>query len=339
MSPKIEEIDVVGHEREIALIRRIAAGGVDSGSFLFCGPEGVGKKRAARMLAREFLCGSAKGTPPCGSCLSCREPLEPRATQAGHPDFTVLDSGEDASIGIDRARDFSLKTREVPLLAPVRIGLVDDAHRLTRQAANSLLKIVEEPPGRSVFIFVTSVPDKLPVTLRSRLLTIRFRPLPDCDLARIGEREFQKYSPEEIAGMIPFADGSAARLKALLSQAASGVREMVCRVLAGEQKTSANPSDPLGPLSDKEGFEVFLDGLERLLLSSERSLAGLPPDPFWEGSPLPRTFAGTMPDFRRGELHDRIGDMRRLSVHNYHRGLALERFLWDIGSFFASRSH
>jgi hypothetical protein len=332
MNPVRPLADIQGHEREIGILRKIAGSDLQSASFLLWGPDGVGKKSAALALAREILCGSENRESACGGCESCRIPL------SRHPDFRFLDTGEELSIGIDRVRGFCEGNRELPLLSPLRVGVVDEAHRLTPEAANALLKIVEEPPGKMLYFFVTSLPDRLLPTLRSRLIEIRFKPLGFSTLVQIARSLFPDRSQEEVSEALPLSGGSVTRLDQLLNPSFREGQEKIRQFLESFGPDSPADqrriSEAWSTLSEKEGFDQFLDSLERLLLSCEHSLAGAGIEPSWSGSPLPRHYAGGMSDFRRSELHDRIGEMRRMMVHNINRGLALEQFLWSLDTSF-----
>jgi len=326
--------EIFGHAKEIAALRTIVGQGLNSASFLLWGPEGVGKKTVATALSRDFLCVSAGLEGACGGCESCRTSLW------GHPDFRFLDSGEELSIGIDRVREFLEETREMPLLSPLRVGIVDQAHRLTPEAANSLLKSVEEPPGTMLFFFITSLPDRLLPTLRSRLLEVRFKPLPEEILAQMALRDFNGRPEEEIRDAVILAGGSVTRLYELMNstfrEGQEKIRKFLESVRPDRNYDQTTIADSWPFLSEKEGFDQFLDSIERLLLSCERSLAGGDADHSWSGSSLPGEYAHGMADFRRAQLHDRIGEMRRLMVHNINRGLALEQFLWHLDSSFHS---
>ena len=323
-----------GHDLQVETLLRIVREGLTSGAFLFWGPEGVGKRTAALFLCRTLLCAAPTGGSPCGECPSCRTPLE------RHPDFRLLDRGEAASIGIDAVRSLLSGTLEAPLLSPLKAAVIDEAHLLTPEAANSLLKTLEEPAGTQLFFLLTSTPDRLLPTLRSRLLKLRFRPLSESDLLILSEELFPEIPREQISPLIPEAGGSLSRLVLLLDPSSREIREGTSRFLGAFRPRGvadmAAVSGAFSLLSEKESFDRFLDALERLLLSAERHLAGEDPDPAWGGSPLPGRYAGGLPDFARAQIHDRIGDMRRMAVHNPNRGLALEQIFWQLEQAFSA---
>ena len=324
-----------GQTRAIARCGEILSGGLSSGALLLWGPEGVGKRTTTLALVRRILCSETPSSAPCGRCHSCRTPLE------AHPDFHVLEPGETQSIGIDAVRELLRGTLESPLVSPVRIALLDEVHRLTPEASNSLLKSLEEPSENLLFFLLSPSPDRLLPTLLSRLLKVRFSPLSDGDLIAIARELRPESSPEEIDKALILSGGSVGRLLTLVESPLSDPLSRVAGFLGalgprGRIDFSA-VAEAFPSLAEKEGFDVFLDAFERLLLSAERVAGGLSPLPEWRESSLPALYAHEGPDFLRGSLHDKIGEMRRISVHNINRGLALDQFLGWIGELFSPK--
>ena len=335
MTAEISLTAIRGQERALARLREILSGGLSSGALLLWGPDGVGKRTATLALARQILCAEAGEGAPCGRCLSCRTPLE------SHPDLHVLKPGETVSIGIDAVRELLRGTLESPLLSPVRIALLDEVHRLTPEASNSLLKSLEEPSDNLLFFLLAPSPDRLLPTLLSRLLKVRFSPLSDSDLTAIARDLRPESPPEEIQRAVLLSGGSAGRLLALVDSPLSDPLSRVASLLGALGPRGRIDFGAVGEafpaLAEKDGFDIFLDALERLLLSAERVAGGLSPLPEWRESSLPALYAHEGPDFLRGSLHDKIGEMRRISVHNINRGLALEQFLGWIGELFSPK--
>lgn len=140
------------------------------GGYLFTGPEGIGKKMAALALAKALNCPEAK-TDACGHCASCL-----KIENGQHPDVHII-TGEGAQIKIEAIRqlqkDVSLKAYE----GVFKAFIIDNAHTLSAEAANCLLKILEEPPKKSLIILITDKPNLLFKTIISRCKTLKFLPL------------------------------------------------------------------------------------------------------------------------------------------------------------------
>ena len=158
--------DIRGHAEIIRCLRRLAADGHLPHALIFTGAAGIGKRRTARVLARTLLC-AAEGNAPCGRCDDCR------TTAAGvHPDyFEVMPEARGkgaAMIRADAVRDILIAASESPQRAGRRIILIDGVHSMNEVAANRLLKTLEEPPARVIFILATTEPHKVPATIQSR---------------------------------------------------------------------------------------------------------------------------------------------------------------------------
>lgn len=135
-------------------------------ALLFLGPSGIGKKRTAWALAQTLLC--TQSSPACGSCPSCLQ-IKKRESPS-----VLLILPETLRIRIHEVKGIT-KFLSLQSQTPVQIVIIDEVHLLNIQAANSLLKIIEEPPSNSYFFLITSLPAHLPSTLKSRLQQIRFQ--------------------------------------------------------------------------------------------------------------------------------------------------------------------
>ncbi len=179
--------DLVGQQRAVSVLRNAQRRDRVAHAYLFSGPESVGKSTAARLYAQALNCESPGGTIPCDACQSCRWIRE-----GNHPDVRVIRIDRDASgrrrseISIDQIRQNPRKPRQTPLpliqdayLKPAvgkhKVYLVDPADRMTAEAGNALLKMLEEPPPRVVIILVTSEPSALLPTVLSRCQEVAFQ--------------------------------------------------------------------------------------------------------------------------------------------------------------------
>ena len=162
--------EVIGQEHVTEPLARALDSGRTHHAYLFSGPRGCGKTSTARILARSLNCELGPRAEPCGQCRSCVE-LAPNGP--GSMDVVELDAATHR--GIDDARDLREKSIYAPAASRFKIYIIDEAHQLTNEAANALLKLVEEPPPHLRFIFATTEPDKIIPTIRSRTFHYGFR--------------------------------------------------------------------------------------------------------------------------------------------------------------------
>mgnify|MGYP000953344168 CR=1 FL=1 len=164
--------EIVGHADIIAGLRALVAGEKVPHALLFAGPAGIGKAAVARMLAGALLC-SGSGEKPCGVCPDCR-----RWLTGSHPDLVTV-SPAGATLKIDRIRDLKREAALAPVVTNGRrVFIIEDSERLTVQAANSFLKLLEEPPAGVVFILLAAGRQLLLPTIVSRCQVVDFPPLP-----------------------------------------------------------------------------------------------------------------------------------------------------------------
>ncbi|MBV9650630.1 MAG: DNA polymerase III subunit gamma and tau [Pseudonocardiales bacterium] len=165
--------EVVGQDHVTEPLRTALAAGRVNHAYLFSGPRGCGKTSSARILARSLNCAAGPTPDPCGVCPSCVA-LAPEGP--GSIDVVELDAASHG--GVDDARDLRDRAFYAPAESRYRVFIIDEAHMVTTQGFNALLKIVEEPPEHLVFIFATTEPEKVLATIRSRTHHYPFRLLP-----------------------------------------------------------------------------------------------------------------------------------------------------------------
>ncbi len=215
---------IIGHSRQIAELKRAVEFARVPNAYIFSGPRGIGKRRVADAFTAALFCAEARsrGMAPCGECASCR-----KLAGGNHPDrFTIepeeSERGAVQSIKIDPLRELQASLQFKPLEAPAKVAVIDGADRMMDAAANSLLKILEEPPERTHFILITPFPQRLLPTIRSRCRHIAFSPIPDAELA--AEIARQREIPEREAVRIArLAGGSMGTAMALDPELVEGV--------------------------------------------------------------------------------------------------------------------
>ncbi len=174
-------------------------------SFLFSGPKGSGKTSAARILAKSLNCLNKKGKDVCGKCANCLEIESGRSI-----DIVELDGASNR--GIEDVRSIKDKAYLLPSKLDFKVIIIDEVHMLTKEAFNALLKLIEEPPQKTVFVLCTTDPQKIPQTVLSRLVKIDFKKGGDEELRRslkrIIEGEEIEIGKEAINLVVEKSDGS-----------------------------------------------------------------------------------------------------------------------------------
>lgn len=209
-------------------LERAQAAGRLSRALLLSGPEGVGKSALALWLARRLWC---TGEPaPCGVCAPCRKVLT-----GNHPDLEWVERGrvgedgkrEGQEISVGAVRELGEALARSALEAPGRLAVVQGAEQLNEEAQNALLKLLEEPPGRSRLVLVAHQQEGLLDTVRSRCQELRVSPLADADMARL--------FPDLDAARLALACGRPGRVELLRALDPEALLELVDATLAGER--------------------------------------------------------------------------------------------------------
>ena len=165
--------EVIGQDHVTEPLRHALAANRVHHAYLFSGPRGCGKTTSARILARALNCEKAPVAEPCGECQSCQDLAR---TGPGSLDVIEIDAASHG--GVDDARDLRERAFFAPVSSRHKVYIIDEAHMVSSQGFNALLKLVEEPPPHLKFIFATTEPDKVIGTIRSRTHHYPFRLVP-----------------------------------------------------------------------------------------------------------------------------------------------------------------
>ncbi|MFC1633156.1 DNA polymerase III subunit gamma/tau [Patescibacteria group bacterium] len=207
--------DVIGQTAVITTLKNALEQDRIAHAYLFAGPRGTGKTSVARLLAKAANCPDTKSGEVCGKCTFCTEVEQGRAL-----DLIEIDAASNR--GIDEIRALREKVSVAPTNNKYKIYIVDEAHMLTNEAFNALLKTLEEPPAHVIFVLATTEPEKLPVTIQSRTQRYDFKKitLPDLvdHLQGIADKEKTKISKDALEQIARKGEGSVRDSLSLLDQ-------------------------------------------------------------------------------------------------------------------------
>jgi DNA polymerase III subunit delta' len=256
--------DLAGHRRLLDLTARAAARGSLPPSLIFAGPDGVGKRLAAVALAQLFNClspaaGDEESAPDaCGHCTVCR-----RIARGVHADVLLIEPGDSGSIKVDQVRAAIERTAYRPFEGRRRVVIADEADAMEAPGQNALLKTLEEPPATSTFVLVTSRPDLLLPTVRSRCQRVRFGPLGPADIALVLMRD-HGFAEKDAHAVAASAEGSIARALEEDTDAYVEAREAAMSLL-GTVAGATNPMQRLAAARALGRDKVDRDELGRRL--------------------------------------------------------------------------
>jgi DNA polymerase-3 subunit gamma/tau len=215
--PQVFE-ELVGQEHVTRTLQNAIAANRLAHAFLFTGPRGVGKTSAARILAKAINCLKGPTPKPCGQCENCQE-------IAGGNSIDVLEIDGASNTGVDNVRELRENVRYLPGKSKYKIYIIDEVHMLSTSAFNALLKTLEEPPSHVLFVFATTEPHKIPLTILSRCQRFDFKRIPlnliFDRLQAISSAEEVNIDDDTLMLIAREAEGSMRDAQSLLDQAIS----------------------------------------------------------------------------------------------------------------------
>jgi DNA polymerase-3 subunit gamma/tau len=247
--------EVIGQEHITTILKNQVKAGMISHAYLFAGSRGTGKTSAAKILARAANCLQPQEGEPCGHCEACLR------TAQGNVDIVELDAA--SNNGVEDVRAILDKVRYTPLELKTKVYIIDEAHALSPNAFNALLKTLEEPPAHILFILATTEPQRIPATIISRCQRMDFHRLTVRDMtARMQDILAQLGATIEDEGLLAIARAAEGGMRDALSLADQ------CLSFCGNHVAAADVYGVLGSMEDS-----FLYTMADALLSCDAGQA------------------------------------------------------------------
>ncbi len=276
--------DVIGQRGVVDTLRNAITSGRLAQSFIFAGPRGVGKTTTARILARALNCVNGPTADPCGTCDACVEIAEGR-------DVDVMEIDGATYTGIDAVREVIVEPLSIaPMRDRYKVFIIDEVHRLSKQAFDALLKSIEEPPSYVKFMLATTELDAVPATIQSRSQVFELKALPFTairdELRDVTTRESVTIDDAALALLARAAEGS-------MRDALSALDQVLA--FTSDQVTAADVSTVLGLIGRDVQFDMA-DIVAREDASGAFALAGTVVDAGFDLRAVCRELARLMRD-------------------------------------------
>lgn len=241
--------EVTGQQMVKTILSRAAEQDKVAPAYLLSGTRGVGKTTIARIFAKALNCEQAPTAEPCNVCGQCR-----RIMQGSHVDVIEIDGASNR--GIDDARRLREAIGYAPMEGRYKVFIIDEAHMLTKDAFNALLKTLEEPPARATFILATTEPHKFPITIISRCQHFVFQAQPEAELVEhlraVLDKEGLRYEENAVRLLARRAQGSVRDAMSLMGQT----------LALGADELSEEVTRQVLGLAGMEAFEKLLHAIK-----------------------------------------------------------------------------
>ncbi|MBS0560584.1 MAG: DNA polymerase III subunit delta' [Proteobacteria bacterium] len=270
--------DLLGHQAAEALCAEAMRSARMHHAWLITGPEGIGKATLAFRFARRLLAGAPEGP---SLALDAANKVFRRVAAGAHADLLTIERAWDdkrkrqrSEIVVDDVRKVTDFLRLTPAEGGWRVVIVDGAEELNRNAANALLKVLEEPPPRAVLLLTCAAPGRLLPTIRSRCRRLRLSPLPDADMERLLAAYLPDLDADARARLVTLAEGSPGRALLLAEEEGLALSQLVDQVLGALPALPASRAHVIADtLGRGEGaFSTFMDLLRAAISSAVRDV-------------------------------------------------------------------
>lgn len=317
---------ILGQTKALTLLTRAVASGRLAHGYLFAGPDGVGKTTAALSLAAVLLCRAPVGIEPCGTCPGCRKFLS-----GNHPDLLRIQP-DGAAIKIDQIRELKKALTFAPFESRLRVVLIEEVQTMRREAGNSLLKVLEEPPPDNLLVLIGSTAGAMLDTIISRCQVIPFTPLPLPLAAQVIRQHRPELDDTASHTLAALADGCPGQALALEAEGTLALYRTILEQWLAPHRSVAERVEQVLHLAAqlaeaKEGMEPLLTLLRIFLknviaASTDAGCTGFAPEVLqarerWNFPRLSAKIAA-------------LDLAERALARNCHRGLTSEVLLMDL---------
>jgi DNA polymerase-3 subunit delta' len=321
---------IIGQPKAVNLLARALTGNRLAHGYLFVGPQGVGKTTTARALAAHLFCQTAGASSPCGHCSGCI-----KLKSGNHPDLSVI-RPVGAGIKIHQIRELKKSLSFPPFEAETRIIIIEDAQTMGREAGNSLLKILEEPPPHNLLLLVAADSEPLLGTIISRCQVIPFMALPVEQAVTIIRRNHPEFNAEEAEALAKLTGGCPGQAETLYNDEILLLHKECIQALLAEPGSQAESLEQAlylaGRLAErKDGLDQLFD---LLALSFKENMIALLDQNTQADSDVPsvaREGARERWNLQRlSAMVDAVDTARRQLARNCNRALVCEVLLLEL---------